>query len=46
MCDCYEAKCEKCERLIPVHIEDFCTPRDNVKVFCQHHIPKDLPYPN
>lgn len=43
MCDCYQAKCERCERLIPVHIEDFCTPRDNVKVFCQHHIPKDLP---
>ena len=41
MCDCYEQKCEYCNVMIPVHITDFCTPRENVKVFCSLHIPEE-----
>ncbi len=40
MCDCYIAKCEVCKKKIPVHIEDYCTPRENVKVYCSKHIPQ------
>ena len=35
MCDCYETKCNGCKSMaIQVHIADFCTPRENVKVYC------------
>lgn len=40
MCDCYEQKCEQCAEMIPVHIADFCTPRENLQVFCQKHLPE------
>lgn len=41
MCDCYDTVCEVCKKgIIPVHIGDFCIPRDHVKVYCQKHIPK------
>lgn len=39
MCDCYEQKCEQCNEIIPVHIADFCTPRENLQVFCEKHLP-------
>lgn len=39
MCDCYWQKCEQCDEMIPVHIADFCTPRENIEVFCGKHIP-------
>lgn len=39
MCDCYEQKCEACDEMILVHIADFCTPRENLQVFCQAHLP-------
>ncbi len=40
MCDCYEQKCtdKNCNIIIPVHISDFCTSRDNVKPYCKKHI--------
>jgi hypothetical protein len=34
MCDCYGHKCESCENVIAVHIADFCTDRENLKVYC------------
>lgn len=41
MCDCYYKRCEVCKKgLIPVHIADFCMPRDEVGIYCQGHIPK------
>ncbi len=41
MCDCYYTKCEICKRrLLPVHISDFCMSRDDVRIYCQKHIPK------
>jgi hypothetical protein len=41
MCDCYEHKCdhEKCDEMIPIHIGDFCTDRDNLEVLCHRHAP-------
>ncbi len=41
MCDIYMAKCEKCKRKIDMHLADFDTGRDEVKVYCTRHIPKD-----
>jgi len=41
MCDCYCPKCELCEDHIPVHIEDYHYPREDVQVFCGKHIPED-----
>lgn len=41
MCDCYYKKCEVCKkRFIPVHIADFCMSRDDVRIYCNKHIPK------
>jgi len=34
MCDCYMAKCANCDCEIPLHIADFCTPRENVIPYC------------
>ena len=34
MCDVFEAKCEGCGLLIPIHIGDFSTGRRNVRVWC------------
>ena len=44
MCDCYEAKCQECSELIPVHIKDFCMPRENLQVFCEKHLPNENIY--
>ncbi len=41
MCDCYYKSCEVCKKkFIPVHIADFCMPRDEVRIYCNKHIPK------
>lgn len=40
MCDCYAPKCESCEERIPVHIEDYDYPREDVQVFCSLHLPE------
>ena len=34
MCDCYMHPCEFCGRKISLHIADYCTDRENIKVFC------------
>jgi len=34
MCDCYDAQCAGCGRLISVHIGDFCIPRERLHVWC------------
>lgn len=41
MCDCYAPKCEKCDERIPVHIEDFNYPREDIQVFCKDHMPTE-----
>jgi hypothetical protein len=43
MCDIYMHKCnhEGCETKIDMHLADFSTGRDEVKVFCRRHTPKD-----
>lgn len=41
MCDCYTAKCENCDIEIPMHLGDFNTGRDEIKIFCNKHIPTD-----
>lgn len=41
MCDCYDTICAVCKKgIIPVHIADFCMPRDHVRIYCQKHIPQ------
>lgn len=42
MCDCYDTKCSGrgCKIWIPIHITDFCLPRDSFKAYCEKHIPK------
>ena len=44
MCDCYDHKCAhpQCTQLMPIHIGDFCTPRENLEVVCTRHLPKDF----
>lgn len=39
MCDCYWAKCQICDKEIPIHIADFNYPRTDVEAWCQSHIP-------
>ncbi len=41
MCDCYSHKCEKCDVHLPIHITDFCLERDQIRVYCDAHIPED-----
>ena len=43
MCDCYSHKCNHpgCNVRIPIHLEDYETGRDEIKVFCGSHIPKN-----
>lgn len=41
MCDCYSHKCEKCDVLLPMHLSDFNTSQDEIKVYCPDHIPED-----
>ena len=41
MCDCCSLECSEpgCQRKVPVHIADFCTPRDTIEVRCSKHPP-------
>ena len=34
MCDCYEQRCETCDKMMSIHIADFCTDRTNVHPYC------------
>lgn len=34
MCDCYFEKCARCGKSIPMHLADFSTTRDEVRVYC------------
>ena len=34
MCDCYTAHCEMCTVDMAMHIADFCTDRESVRVYC------------
>ena len=34
MCDCYEAKCEGCDRTVAMHIANWSAPREHVHVWC------------
>lgn len=40
MCDCYSARCRRCQTRLPVHLADFDTPRKEVAVYCAKHLPK------
>lgn len=39
MCDCYGHTCDAdgCSAVIPMHLEDFATDRDEVAVYCEAH---------
>lgn len=39
MCDIYFAPCKVCGRIIPMHLGDYETERNEVDVFCSEHIP-------
>lgn len=41
MCDIYGAKCHACGTVIPMHLGDFETKRDEVVVSCGRHVPKN-----
>jgi hypothetical protein len=34
MCDCYIGHCECCGRSVEIHVGDFSTGRNNVRVYC------------
>ena len=40
MCDCYWPTCERCSTPVPLHIADFCMPREDISVFCADHMPR------
>ncbi len=42
MCDCYMHKCEKCDKKIYLHLEDYNTQRKEIKIYCEKHIPKNI----
>lgn len=39
MCDIYNTKCEVCGKIIGMHLGDYETRREEVKVYCSRHIP-------
>ncbi len=39
MCDIYTATCEVCGKRIGMHLGDYETKRDEIKVYCSKHIP-------
>lgn len=41
MCDCYGHKCDHagCDVVTPMHLEDYITGQDEIKVYCENHIP-------
>lgn len=40
MCDCDGPRCERCATSVPLHIADFCMPREDIAVFCANHLPR------
>jgi len=40
MCDIYVDPCYVCGKWLPVHLGDFKTPRQDIVVFCEKHIPE------
>jgi len=40
MCDCYWTYCKECKEVLPVHIGDFCMPREDIEVYCANHLPE------
>lgn len=42
MCDIYVAGCAKCGTEIAMHLGDYNTSKDEIKVYCEKHIPKRL----
>lgn len=42
MCDCYEHNCDhsECKNHLPIHLADFSTDREEIKVYCGSHISK------
>ena len=45
MCDCFNPQCHLCDERMPLHIADFCTPWENVEVYCTHHVGKTEDFP-
>ncbi len=43
MCNILDMKCEKCNIKINMHLADFATEPEEIKVYCRTHIPKDNP---
>ncbi len=41
MCDCYFQKCCMCDNKIYLHLGDYRTQRDEIKIYCKKHIPKN-----
>jgi hypothetical protein len=41
MCDVFVKKCHHrgCMAMLPVHLENFATPRNEITVFCGKHLP-------
>ena len=39
MCDIYSAPCIICGKLMPVHLGDYDTNRDEIECYCEDHIP-------
>jgi hypothetical protein len=35
----YKAKCALCETMLPIHLGDWSTKRNEVECFCGNHIP-------
>jgi len=41
MCDCYDEKCHEngCKEILPVHLGDYETDRNEIIVYCRDHLP-------
>ena len=40
MCDTYFAECADCKKSLDILLADFATARNEVKVFCEKHLPE------
>lgn len=40
MCDCYNQKCQRCERKFPIHLADWALNRRDIEVYCGRHLPQ------
>lgn len=45
MCNCLGMKCYHCDAVIQIHIADYCTSEDNVRVICPQCIMRGKVYP-